>query len=79
MLKSKRLAYDGRGNAVAKSEGELSSAIDGKGDAIRKEIFVAFHHFLNSYFLRHRISLNIFQILKCWLWVWFQIYNLYKC
>ncbi|MFQ6657926.1 hypothetical protein Gotur_027409, partial [Gossypium turneri] len=39
MIKSKRLAYDGRGNAVAKSEGELSSAIDGKGDAIRKEIF----------------------------------------
>ncbi|MBA0672591.1 hypothetical protein Goklo_029781, partial [Gossypium klotzschianum] len=28
MIKSKRLAYDGRGNAVAKSEGELSSAID---------------------------------------------------
>ncbi|KAK8334946.1 hypothetical protein V6Z12_A09G020900 [Gossypium hirsutum] len=29
MIKGKRLAYDGRGNAVAKSEGELSSAIDG--------------------------------------------------
>ncbi|KAL1151140.1 hypothetical protein V6Z11_A09G021700 [Gossypium hirsutum] len=28
MIKGKRLAYDGRGNAVAKSEGELSSAID---------------------------------------------------
>ncbi|KAA3454012.1 phosphoribosylaminoimidazole carboxylase, chloroplastic-like [Gossypium australe] len=28
MIKSKRLAYDGRGNAVAKSEEELSSAID---------------------------------------------------
>ncbi|KAA3472901.1 phosphoribosylaminoimidazole carboxylase, chloroplastic-like [Gossypium australe] len=28
MIKSKRLAYDGRGNVVAKSEGELSSAID---------------------------------------------------
>ncbi|PON60709.1 Glutathione synthetase, prokaryotic, partial [Trema orientale] len=27
MIKSKRLAYDGRGNAVAKSEEELSSAI----------------------------------------------------
>lgn len=30
MVKSKRLAYDGRGNAVAKSEEELSSAITGK-------------------------------------------------
>lgn len=29
MIKSKRLAYDGRGNAVAKSEEELSSAISG--------------------------------------------------
>ncbi|KAJ0079781.1 hypothetical protein Patl1_23253 [Pistacia atlantica] len=28
MIKSKRLAYDGRGNAVAKSEEELSSAIN---------------------------------------------------
>jgi phosphoribosylaminoimidazole carboxylase (NCAIR synthetase) len=30
MLKSKRLAYDGRGNAVAKSEDELSSAVNGE-------------------------------------------------
>lgn len=30
MIKSKRLAYDGRGNAVARSEEELSSAISGK-------------------------------------------------
>jgi phosphoribosylaminoimidazole carboxylase len=29
MIKSKRLAYDGRGNAVAGSEGELSSAVNG--------------------------------------------------
>lgn len=29
MIKSKRLAYDGRGNAVAKSEVELSSAVTG--------------------------------------------------
>lgn len=29
MIKSKRLAYDGRGNAVANSEEELSSAVDG--------------------------------------------------
>ena len=29
MIKSKRLAYDGRGNAVAKSEEELSTAIAG--------------------------------------------------
>lgn len=29
MIKSRRLAYDGRGNAVAKSEKELTSAIDG--------------------------------------------------
>ena len=29
MIKSKRLAYDGRGNAVAKSEDELSSAVAG--------------------------------------------------
>lgn len=29
MIKSKRLAYDGRGNAVAKSEDELSSAVTG--------------------------------------------------
>lgn len=29
MVKSKRLAYDGRGNAVAKSEEDLSSAITG--------------------------------------------------
>ncbi|KAL9681781.1 hypothetical protein QQ045_013569 [Rhodiola kirilowii] len=31
MIKSKRLAYDGRGNAVAKSEKELSSAITALG------------------------------------------------
>lgn len=30
MIKSKRLAYDGRGNAVAKSMEELSSAISGE-------------------------------------------------
>lgn len=30
MIKSRRLAYDGRGNFVAKSEEELSSAVDGK-------------------------------------------------
>lgn len=29
MIKSKRLAYDGRGNAVAKSVEELSSAVNG--------------------------------------------------
>lgn len=29
MIKSRRLAYDGRGNAVAKSEEELPSAVDG--------------------------------------------------
>lgn len=29
MVKSKRLAYDGRGNAVAKSKEELSSVISG--------------------------------------------------
>ena len=29
MIKSKRLAYDGRGNAVAKSEAELTSAVTG--------------------------------------------------
>ncbi|KAI9184985.1 hypothetical protein LWI28_003115 [Acer negundo] len=31
MIKSKRLAYDGRGNAVAKSEKELSSAVTALG------------------------------------------------
>ncbi|XP_027164076.1 phosphoribosylaminoimidazole carboxylase, chloroplastic-like isoform X1 [Coffea eugenioides] len=31
MIKSKRLAYDGRGNAVANSEEELSSAVDALG------------------------------------------------
>uniref|UniRef100_A0A5B7BW77 phosphoribosylaminoimidazole carboxylase n=1 Tax=Davidia involucrata TaxID=16924 RepID=A0A5B7BW77_DAVIN len=31
MIKSKRLAYDGRGNAVAKSEEELSSAVNALG------------------------------------------------
>ncbi|CAN1131994.1 Phosphoribosylaminoimidazole carboxylase, chloroplastic (Fragment) [Linum perenne] len=31
MIKSKRLAYDGRGNAVAKSEDELSSAVESLG------------------------------------------------
>lgn len=30
MIKSKRLAYDGRGNAVAKNEEELASAVAGK-------------------------------------------------
>lgn len=30
MIKSKRLAYDGRGNAVAKGEEEISSAVEGK-------------------------------------------------
>jgi len=29
MIKSKRLAYDGRGNAVAKCEEDLSSAVTG--------------------------------------------------
>lgn len=29
MIKSKRLAYDGRGNAVAKSEEDLTSAVTG--------------------------------------------------
>jgi phosphoribosylaminoimidazole carboxylase len=29
MIKSRRLAYVGRGNAVAKSEEELPSAVDG--------------------------------------------------
>ena len=29
MIKSKRLAYDGRGNVVAHSEEELSSAVAG--------------------------------------------------
>lgn len=29
MVKSKRLAYDGRGNAVAKTSEELSSAVAG--------------------------------------------------
>ncbi|KAA8534618.1 hypothetical protein F0562_032123 [Nyssa sinensis] len=31
MIKSRRLAYDGRGNAVAKSEAELSSAVNALG------------------------------------------------
>lgn len=31
MIKSRRLAYDGRGNAVAKSEEELTSAVDALG------------------------------------------------
>lgn len=30
MIKSKRLAYDGRGNAVANNQDELSSAVMGK-------------------------------------------------
>ncbi|XP_021283003.1 phosphoribosylaminoimidazole carboxylase, chloroplastic [Herrania umbratica] len=42
MIKSKRLAYDGRGNAVAKSEEELPSAISGKGVGIKKDIIIAF-------------------------------------
>lgn len=29
MIKSRRLAYDGRGNAVAKNEDEISVAING--------------------------------------------------
>lgn len=29
MVKSKRLAYDGRGNAVAKNEDEITSAVNG--------------------------------------------------
>ncbi|XP_073058945.1 phosphoribosylaminoimidazole carboxylase, chloroplastic-like isoform X2 [Primulina eburnea] len=35
MIKSKRLAYDGRGNAVAKNEGELSSAVGALGGYAR--------------------------------------------
>lgn len=30
MIKRRRLAYDGRGNAVAKSEDEISWAVNGK-------------------------------------------------
>ena len=29
MIKSRRLAYDGRGNAVANSEDEIPAAVDG--------------------------------------------------
>ncbi|CAM8958387.1 unnamed protein product [Rhodiola kirilowii] len=35
MLKSKRLAYDGRGNAVAKCENDLSSAITALGGSVQ--------------------------------------------
>ncbi|KAL5068611.1 hypothetical protein RYX36_019498 [Vicia faba] len=35
MIKSRRLAYDGRGNAVAKSEEELASAVDALGGFVR--------------------------------------------
>ena len=30
MFKSRRLAYDGRGNAVAKNEEELTSTVNGR-------------------------------------------------
>lgn len=33
MIKSKRLAYDGRGNAVAKSKDEITLAVNGKVSA----------------------------------------------
>ncbi|CAI8612651.1 unnamed protein product [Vicia faba] len=35
LIKSRRLAYDGRGNAVAKSEEELASAADALGGFVR--------------------------------------------
>ena len=34
MIKSRRLAYDGRGNAVAKNEDGISSAVNGIQQAI---------------------------------------------
>lgn len=34
MIKSKRLAYDGRGNAIAHSKEDLSSAVSGNGTII---------------------------------------------
>lgn len=39
MIKSRRLAYDGRGNAVAKSEEEISSAVNALGGYAR-ELYV---------------------------------------
>ena len=48
MIKSKRLAYDGRGNAVAKSVEELPSGITGKRVAIKKEVLQLFSFSLNS-------------------------------
>ena len=46
MIKSKRFAYDGRGNAVAKSVEELSSAIFGEIYLICN-LFLSFKFFLN--------------------------------
>ncbi|KAE9589634.1 hypothetical protein Lal_00000232 [Lupinus albus] len=39
MIKSRRLAYDGRGNAIAKSEEELPSAVDALG-GFRRGLYV---------------------------------------
>ena len=47
MLKRRRLAYDGKGNAVVKDEGAIPSALSslggvGKGDALYAERWVPF-------------------------------------
>lgn len=55
MIKSKRLAYDGRGNAVAKSEVELSSAVTGN-------IFIGCQ-LIETTFFSHWCFFNVVRII----------------
>ncbi|XP_052296597.1 phosphoribosylaminoimidazole carboxylase, chloroplastic-like isoform X4 [Citrus sinensis] len=61
MVKSKSLAYDGRGNAVAKSEEELSSAITALGGFDRSLYIEKWAPFVKLSFLKkngHRMLQN---------------------
>lgn len=63
MIKSKRLAYDGRGNAVAKSEEELSSVISGN-IYIQNLIDMSFHMELDLIDLNFLCNFSFIQLMK---------------
>lgn len=60
MIKSKRLAYDGRGNAVAHSKDELSSAVLG-------------NHMKSYYYFPYMSISIVFSLLQCF--YFFSSYN----
>lgn len=59
MIKSRRLAYDGRGNAVAKNDEEISSAVNGIQKYFEMHAFI-FSHVEYTSFLDLLPSLFLF-------------------